>query len=161
VVSNEIAAAEANAKRGSHQDENTAPDPFSNPRPALAQVIGNWAGSVRRISGVQQISRPNRNAVSNNSATEILDAEVVQVTSDPPDKRKTIYLGIALVVAVAVIGSAFWFTQSTAPTQRPPLRPTAYQTSNQLICGDSILGDTTTEEKSEITSCGTVGYKTK
>jgi len=76
------------------------------------------------------------------------------VISDPPKKQRTIYLGIALVVAVAVIGGALWFTQST----------TAFRTStkiDQLFCGESILGDTTTEEKNEVESCGDVGYKTK
>ena len=70
---------------------------------------------------------------------EILDAEVVQVTSDPPNKRRAVYLGIALVVAVAVIGGAYWFTQST--------------TSKTLLCGDSIRGDTTKAKKSVVKSC--------
>jgi len=162
LVSNEITAAEGNAKGGSHKDKDTAPDPPPNPRSALAQVVGNWAGSVRWFS------RPNRNTAPVENMFEILDAEVVQGTSDPPNKRRTIYLGIALVVAVAVIGSAFWFTQSGAsqippPALRPTLRPTADPTSTrieQIFCGDSILGDTTTEEKKEVKSCGDVVNET-
>jgi len=160
LVSNEITAAEGNAKGGSHKDKDTAPDPPPNPRSALAQVVGNWAGSVRRISG-NQASRPNRNNVPNaENVIEILDAEVVQVTSDPPNKRRAVYLGIALVVAVAMIGGAFWFTQSTTPSLRPTLQPTAYPTSNQLFCGESVLGDTTTEGKSVVKFCGDVESKT-
>jgi len=81
VVSNEMAAAEANAEGGSHQDTDTAPDPPPNPRPALAQVLGKWASSIRRISGdragpVEQISG-HRNTVTKENVVEILDAEVV------------------------------------------------------------------------------------
>jgi len=154
-VSNKKAAAEANAEGSSHQDEDTAPSPLPNQTFAVA-------GSV------QQISSQSTNTVPSDNAVEYIDAEVLQITKETPNKRRTIYLGIALVVAVAVIGSAFWFTQSGAsqippPALRPTLRPTADPTSTrieQIFCGDSILGDTTTEEKKEVKSCGDVVNET-
>jgi len=141
LTSHRYTATEANANEGSsNQDEDTALDLPPMPRPALARVVGNWAGSVRRVS------TPDRRDVSrvSESMAEYLDAEAIEVVNKTPNGRRFILVGVALAFAVITIGSAVWFTQANS-------------TSDQISCSIQYREDTAEKERITVGNCGDVG----